>query len=321
MMKLNKILLFISMGFLAFSCTDSEKLGDSIFDTQSATLDPESYTYDFDKFLMDEFMLPYNLSFEYQLSDVSVDMNYNLVPANLDDAKKLAVLIKYLWFDVYAKVAGPDFLKAYGPKMIHLIGSPAYNPASGTMLLGEAEGGIKISLFKVNDLDVSNVNLLNEFYFKTMHHEFAHILHQTKNYPVDFNLISYKDYDPYSWQDRPDEIAWSLGFASPYGSSQTREDFVEVIANYIVKTDAQWSEILQQAAKEWTVDESQGYGVVVETSDSDGIHGEEVILNKLQICRLWMQEQWNVNLDSLRAEVQFRQANIDIDSLLKQINR
>ncbi len=319
-MNLKHIFISLLIVLANTSCEKEEQLGESIYNTDVQELDSLSYTYSFDKFLNEQFMKPYNLSFEYKLSDVAVNMNYNLIPANLENSQKLAVLIKYLWFDVYAKVAGVDFLKIYGPRMIHLIGSPAYNPASGTILLGEAEGGIKITLFKVNDLEVDNVNSLNEFYFKTMHHEFAHILHQTKNYPVDFNLISYKNYDPYSWQDRPDKIAWSLGFASPYGGSQTREDFVEIIANYIVKTDAQWNEMLLNASKDWELDESLGYGEVVESDESDGVDGLAVLQNKLQICKLWMQEQWNVNLDSLRSEVQYRQSHIDIDELLKQIN-
>ena len=43
---------------------------------------------------------------------------------------------------------------------------------------------MKITLYNVNDInpDKIDINLLNEYYFQTMHHEFAHILHQTKNY-------------------------------------------------------------------------------------------------------------------------------------------
>lgn len=50
------------------------------------------------------------------------------------------------------------------------------------MVLGTAEGGMKITLYNVNDInpDQIDINLLNDYYFQTMHHEFAHILHQTK---------------------------------------------------------------------------------------------------------------------------------------------
>ena len=60
------------------------------------------------------------------------------------------------------------------------------------MVLGTAEGGMKITLYNVNDInpDKIDINLLNEYYFQTMHHEFAHILHQTKNYDPAFDRIT-----------------------------------------------------------------------------------------------------------------------------------
>jgi len=94
---------------------------------------------------------------------VGTDLNYNLVPVTYTKSQEMAVLAKYLWFDVYTKVAGYKFLKKYGPRVIHIIGSPAYNPSSGTILLGLAEGGIKVSLFRVNELNYNNVDTLNEY--------------------------------------------------------------------------------------------------------------------------------------------------------------
>lgn len=310
----NKLFTGALFSLLLVSCTD-ETLGPSIFDTTGSTLDSTSYTYAFDKFLYNNYLVPYNLEFAYKMKDVETDMDYNLVPASLENSEEIAVLCKYLWFDVYAQVVDSSFLKKYGPRMIHLIGSPAYNPANGTMILGLAEGGIKISMLNVNRINTSDPDMLNEYYFKTMHHEFAHILHQTKQYPVDFNLISYKNYDPYSWQDRTDQEAASLGFVSPYGSSANREDFVEIIANYIVKTDAQWNLVLDYASKGWTITNS----AVVETTDIDGVDGKAVILKKLGICRTWLKDAWGVDLDSLRSTVQYRQAHIDMDSLMSQI--
>jgi hypothetical protein len=312
------ILFIISLVF-SFSSCNEEKLGESMFDLSAGQLDSTAYTYNFDKYLEKVYLKPYNLQFAYKLRDVATDMDYNLVPASFENAKKLAVLTKYLWFDVYAKVVDTTFIKLYGPRLIHIIGSPAYNPSTGTMLMGLAEGGIKISLYRVNNIDINNVDVLNEYYFKTMHHEFAHILHQTKSYPVEFNLISYKNYDPYSWQQRTAEEAASLGFASPYGSSQTREDFVEIIANYIVKTDAQWNHLLDIASKGWAVNAETG--LVIETTDTDGVDGKATILKKLSICREWLKSSWNVDLDALRAEVQLRQKNINITSLLSEIDK
>jgi substrate import-associated zinc metallohydrolase lipoprotein len=251
------------------------------------------------------------------------DLNYNLAPATYTNAKKIAVLTKYLWFDVYDSIVSPNFLKKYGPRIIQLIGSPAYNPANGTMILGLAEGGIKVSLFRINELDPNNVDDMNEMYFKTMHHEFAHILHQTKAYPKKFNLISFQHYTPFSWQTRHPYVAASLGFVSDYAGCEAREDFVEVIANYIVKTDKDWAAILDAAGKGWEQIDAQRPqdGVIPLDKDSDGVDGKKLIENKLDMCRTWLADLWNINLDSLRAEVQRRQSHIDMDSLLLQIDR
>lgn len=309
------LLIILILG--SFNACTKDEFTDSIFDTNEKVLDPTSASYQLDKFLYDNYLLEYNLDFKYKMEDIGVSKNYNLVPATYDKSVDLAILTKYLWFDAYAQVAGKEFLQKYGPRIILLIGSAAMNPAHGTMIVGLAEGGIKVSLLRVNALDPSSADALNELYFKTMHHEFAHILHQTKTYPKEFNLISSSYYEPLSWQSRDNRVVASLGFTSSYGSSQTREDFVETIANYITKTDAQWSYWLDIASKNWVVHE----GVLIEgtDADSDGVDGYAVILQKLNIAREWLRDAWQVDLDALRAEVQRRQANIDMNELRKQV--
>ena len=254
MKLINKyILSALVMGVCLFafsSCSDDE-FTPTIFPDESEEVVPGSATYKFDKWLKQTYLDVYNLDFRYKMQDVGTNMNYNLVPADFRKAQDLALLAEYLWFDVYKDVVNPEFLKLYGPRIIHLIGSPAYNPSSGTMILGLAEGGIKVSLFRVNELDVNDFDQLNEFYFKTMHHEFSHILHQTKTYPAKFNTISVGKYDGSNWQDRQEGVVLSCGFVTNYASSAFREDFAEIIANYIVKTDAQWERFYELAGRGW----------------------------------------------------------------------
>ena len=352
------------------SCSD-DKLGETIFPDEEDVLDPSSATYQLDKWLRDNYLKVYNLNFLYKMEDVGTNMNYNLVPATYENSLDLAVLSKYLWFDVYGKIAGPDFLKMYGPRIIHLIGSPAYNPSSGSMILGLAEGGIKVSLFRVNEMKVNDFASMNEFYFKTMHHEFAHILHQTKSYPVEFNTLSVGRYDATNWTYRGDEV-YSLGFVSNYASDSYREDFAETIANFIVLTDAQWARIYELAARGWAttssdddlyatyysffyytnnevgednlnyIDEwdvftevdSEGvtqlyYRTQRDTNgnrikvypvpDTDGIDGVAIINKKIEIARTWLRDDWGVDLDALREEVQYRQQHYNMDELRKQV--
>ncbi|MBR5170014.1 MAG: hypothetical protein IKW85_05545 [Muribaculaceae bacterium] len=363
-------LMLAAVAMMSLSSCSKDKLGDTIFPDVDESLDPSSYTYQLDKFLRENYLQKYNLTFLYKMPDVSTNMNYNLVPATYENSIDLAVLCKYLWFDVYDKVAGEDFLKLYGPRIILLIGSPAYNPTSGTEIVGLAEGGIKVSLFKVNAMRINDFNMMNEYYFKTMHHEFAHILHQTKTYPNEFNTISIGHYDSNNWQDRSAGQVASLGFVTTYASSEFREDFAETIANYIVKTDDEWNYILDLASRGWTsgdeddvtseffcyyyypkndvtqdpkylyewevfIEEDEDGTVhkyyrnyrdddgnrilVYDVEDKDGINGADAILQKVQIAREWLKTAWNVDLDELRNEVQYRQTHYDINELRKQV--
>jgi len=297
-----KILLILLIPQIFYSCRNEDLFTASIFNTTD-TLDVKSATYQFDLWLRNSYLIPYNLDFRYKMQDVSSDMDYNLVPASYDKSQQIAKLVKYLWFDAYGAVAGPEFLKENGPKIIQLIGSPAYNPISGTILLGTAEGGIKVTLYRVNDIDPTNVPQMNEFYFKTMHHEFAHILHQKKNYPVEFNQISKGLYNPLGWQDRSDSEAASLGFVSPYAGSQIREDFVEVIANYLVKSDADWNNILLMASKPGVKNKV--------TLPDDGVDGKAIILQKLDMATKWLKDSWNIDIHQLRTEIMTRETHIN----------
>ena len=104
---------------------------------------------------------------------------------------------------------------------MHFVGSPEYEKSGGSMVLGTAEGGLKITLFNVNGLNPENpdAEILNEWYFKTMHHEIA------------------------------DQEARQMGFVSNYASTETQEDFVETIAIYVTYTKAQWQNILNEAGE------------------------------------------------------------------------
>lgn len=250
-MKFSKYIIAAMVAPLFAACSDDD-LGPSIFPDVSDDPDPSSYTYKLDKWLNANFRDIYNVDFKYLMEDVEADMDYNLVPATYDNARDLALLTKYLWYDSYDELTGKDFIKSYGPRILHLVGSPAYNPNTGTETLGLAEGGLKVTLFKVNEMDLTDINMLNEYYFRTMHHEFAHILHQTKSYPTDFNLLSTGRYDDGSWQSKQPGYVASLGFVTPYASSQAREDFAETIANYLTRTPDQMDLIMWMAKQGWT---------------------------------------------------------------------
>lgn len=256
--------------FMLSSCSEEELDPRSVLDDslEAGTIDPNGYAAHFDQWLKENYSDPYNMQFIYRTEHKSTDMNYHLVPPTIEHAMELAVLTKYLWYDVYGDLVGQQFLKQYGPKILHLIGSSGINALTGTELLGLAEGGIKVTLYKVNQLNYKDPESLNAPYFHTMHHEFTHIMHQTKTYPREFNLVSSAFYQPINWEKRNAATVASLGFCSPYGSSQQREDFAEICAAYITFTPETWDMILWMARHGW-YEAPDGNNVSEATYDQD----------------------------------------------------
>lgn len=258
---------------------------ESIFsDTSTSPANP------FDQWLDRYYVGPYNINVKYRLEDKESDMSYNLIPADYEKSIALAKLTKFLWLESYEELLGDAFIRTYCPKVIHLVGSPAYNPSSGSVVLGTAEGGMKITLYNVNQIDMDKIDIefLNYWFFKTMHHEFAHILHQTKNYSTDFNLISL-DYQSSSWVNVSETEALNMGYISPYASSEPQEDFVEIISIYVTHDADYWKNRVARASKQ----------------------GQDKINAKLGIIRDYLKGTWSIDLDSLRDIIQRRSGMIE----------
>ena len=283
MIKYMKYLSVLLAAVLIVSC------GEEKLDPSSQVLDSTVEQNEFDEWLYDNYVLPYNIEFLYRMVYKESDMNYYLVPAEYNKSIQIAKLMIHLCLEAYDDVTGSrDFIRTYFPKMIHIIGSAAYRN-NGTMVLGTAEGGLKITLYMINSLQL-DPEYLNEYYFHTMHHEFAHILHQTKPYSSDFDMISGSEYVNDSWNSTysSDEEAQQVGFITPYASSEPNEDFVELLSTYITNTPAYWSSMLKTA----------------------GTTGSGIIQQKFDIVYNYMKNTWGIDLDELRDIILQRQSEI-----------
>lgn len=280
-----KYLFIAAAAVLLGACSEDSLDSKSIFSGESVV-----ESNDFDKWLDKNFVETYNIQFKYRFEFNESNSSYNLAPADYNKAVALAKLTKYLWLESYEELMGKDFIRMYCPKIMHLVGSPAYN-TQGSIVLGTAEGGMKITLYNVNSLNYLNPNLdeLNYWYFKTMHHEFAHILHQTKNYSTDFNEISAAYYQSESWVNVDDDEALDMGFISAYASREPQEDFVEIIAIYVTNPAEYWDALVSSASPA----------------------GQNAINAKLEIVKDYLLTAWGFELDDLREIVQRRSSNID----------
>jgi len=226
-MKKIYILLIAAAVMLNFTaCSEDKPGGESIFPTNPTT------QYDkFEQWLLENFTYPYNIDVLYRMKDIEIDHKYTLTPADSAKCAKLAIIVKYLWFDAYAEVAGPDFVKVNVPRTLQFIGSLAME-SNGTVVMGTAEGGYKITLYNVNNLGVADggyavplddYDALNKWYFTTLHHEFQHILNQKKPYDPTFDLISEGDYVSGDWyQYNTNTQALPKGFIRNYAMVEPR---------------------------------------------------------------------------------------------------
>jgi len=264
---------------------------------QEAPLSPESVitadSYvqnDFDKWLEANYVDPYNIDFKYRFEMNESDRNYYTIPADMDCAIIMAHLVKYLCVDTYDEVAGPDFTRGYFPKMFFLIGEWEYRN-NGTFILGTAEGGKKILLSGINYLPLylkEGADALNHYYIKTIHHEFTHILNQTKDFPTDFKLITGSGYVADSWSEEPFNVEYlQNGFISAYAQESEGEDFAEMVSIYITNPQSYWDAQIKAAGT-----------------------GADSINAKLDIVRQYMKDSWNVDIDVLRATVLRRQDDV-----------
>lgn len=261
---MKKILYFMSVSALLLgftACNDNDSFTESIFDTSKQAVDSNAATADFDKWIYDNFTKPYNVEVQYKFNLPASDLDYQLAPASYDKVQLVSYFLKYLFYEVYEKYAGEEFLKTYSPRIYHFIGSSGYNPTQGTEILGLASGGVKITLYNLNEMksyqpgvtySSEEIDALNQKYFHTIHHEFSHILHQTKSYPVTFGQVTSGTYDPQNWQDRDSVESHRMGYVTHYASSANYEDFVETLSCIITDNDYRWMmRIINACASGW----------------------------------------------------------------------
>ena len=300
-MKKYIIIFSIILPALLCSC-EQEKLSST-----SVIKDSSTEMNAFDRWLEINFLKPYNIEFMYRYSLNESDKGYITVPADYYASIIYAHLVKYLCIDTYDEVAGIDFTRGYFPKMFFLIGEWEYRN-TGSIVLGTAEGGKKIMLSGVNYLPNVFERLkgkeltdqINTYYIKTIHHEFTHILNQTKDYSESFKNVTPSTYVADACFDT-DQYWRGRGYISAYAQSEPREDFAELLSEYVVNSPSWWEEQLEAADKETAE---------VRKTNPQAPNGADIIRTKIDIVRSYMETAWSIDLDELRTVINRRTADV-----------
>jgi substrate import-associated zinc metallohydrolase lipoprotein len=240
-MKPIKILLFASLGCMLFTACKKDDFDPSEADNLNGLGGDTWVKGPIDKWIYDTLTLPYNIAVKYkwdQFEDLS-DITKILVPVKEEIVTPILGAVNNVWIKPYIAEASKGFFQNITPKSFYLIGSPAYDD-NNSIKLGQAEGGNKIILLALNFTRVksmpgyvkSDSNGVKRV-FQTIEHEFGHILHQNKLYPLEWknlnpNLITS------TWTDYTDAQALRDGFITAYAMNTVDDDFVEMIAIMLI---------------------------------------------------------------------------------------
>ena len=301
---MKKLIYSITIVLAALAASSCQR---DVIEPESVIKDSTVEMNDFDRWLEVNFLKPYNIEFKYRYALNESDMGYYTVPADVNSSVIYAHLVKYLCIDTYDEIAGVSFTRSYFPKMFFLIGTWEYRN-NGSIVLGTAEAGKKIMLAGVNELPLvfqyyegaELDDYLNTYYIKTIHHEFTHILNQTKAFSDSFKQITSATYVADACFDT-DNYWRGRGYITAYAQSEPREDFAELLSEYVTHNAAWWDEQISAASKETAE---------VRKTDPSAEDGATLIESKIDIVRNYMQDAWNIDIDVLRDIINRRMADV-----------
>jgi substrate import-associated zinc metallohydrolase lipoprotein len=301
---MKKLIYSITIVLAALAASSCQR---DVIEPESVIKDSTVEMNDFDRWLEVNFLKPYNIEFKYRYALNESDMGYYTVPADVNSSVIYAHLVKYLCIDTYDEIAGVSFTRSYFPKMFFLIGTWEYRN-NGSIVLGTAEAGKKIMLAGVNELPLvfqyyegaELDDYLNTYYIKTIHHEFTHILNQTKAFSDSFKQITSATYVADACFDT-DQYWRGRGYITAYAQSEPREDFAELLSEYVTHNAAWWDEQISAASKETAE---------VRKTDPSAQDGATLIESKIDIVRNYMQDAWNIDIDVLRDIINRRMADV-----------
>lgn len=310
---MKKILIYLSTIVLAAivitSCSKDEELNANIVGLGGDTWAKGPI----DEWISNNFTKPFNIEVKYKWDRSELgEIDKNVVPINENLVIPVMDAIKKTWIDPYVAVKGADFLKTYSQKQFYLAGSPSYNP-NGTITLGTAESGRKVVLLDLNTFNPSDKAAVKRI-LHTMHHEFAHILHQNIIFTADYQRITPADYTStwfnifrgaYSANTSLDKILyeadfWGKGFITPYARASKDEDFVEMISTLLEGGQAYFDNVINNLFI---------YDGLYIKRNSKGIYEQNTdarskLQRKRSIVEAYLKENWGIKLADLQNKTQ-----------------
>ena len=232
-----------------------------------------------DTYIYNNFQQPYNIMVTYNYIDADFEMGKYFYPPTEAKVQPMLEIVKKVWIDSYTQVAGQNFIKSVAPRQISLIGGYNVNP-SGTITLGFADSGMKITLFNVDQLDVTQHEATRQ-YFHTIQHEYCHIINQRKPYSEEYGKITPSDYTA-NWYNVGLADANKKGFITPYSMLNDIEDFAEMTSGILSMSKTDWDAKINAIPEE----------------------GRKLIRKKEAFVVAYFKSEWNIDLYRLQEVVE-----------------
>lgn len=280
--------LFVIVAGLS-ACNDEDPLtpsGEELFPPQEQT--------ELDKQLA-EMYSEYNSVIEYRyIKNFLPNDWYYITPVSIDLVLPMAKFLKDMWIGPLEAGSSKEFVKAHFPRMIVLVGSPAYQK-DGSVVLGQAEGGTLIRFTEVNNYSETSRNW-KQGQLETAFHEYAHLLHQTFSLPDAFRQVTPDSYTKNGWMAITDKEALKRGMVSPYGTSAFAEDFAEIFSFYLSATDEDLDYYFNQQPVQYV-------------EDVDLNKGRALLMTKLNIL-VKFTKGIGIDIDKIRKDLQTKLNNL-----------
>ncbi len=225
---------------------------------------------------------PYNMTVKYRWDRSEADNTHTFVPVREELVIPVMSAIKQAWIVPFETLGGGKFIKNLSPKMFVLVGSAKYT--NGSIVTGEAEGGRKIVIYRLNWYNTGDIDILQSM-LKTVHHEFAHTMHAVTKYPQEYEMITKGSYTS-EWTNQSYVNALKHGYISSYAMASANEDFAEMIARICVYGREAFDAQVAQASAYYT-DPVEGKGL--EYDPAAALRSKEaIIINYLKTV-------WGIN--------------------------
>ncbi|MBU2997189.1 hypothetical protein KO500_12135 [Cellulophaga baltica] len=236
------VVMIITVLCLVACGEEEDSLTESVLDTTTPNLT------ELDIYIRSNYVSKYNIDVLYEWDETIVDNNRYLFPPIEDNVQPVLEVVEKIWLDSYTEIGGENFVKLVAPRQLLLVGGRNYNQ-SGTILLGLAEGGKRITLFETDLVDLTDKENITRF-LSTIQHEYCHILNQTIPFDEDgYGEITPSEYTA-QWFNTSIADARELGFISDYARSSVIEDFAEMVNYMLINSNEEYNALIDAITNE-----------------------------------------------------------------------